>query len=126
MGNPGRGHAAAVREEGRPACRATEWLSPSGMARNRRFPGGACMPGSCIPALEWKRPFRANAGTAFMMMNGRKLFRYRIGLMNRGIRPPATRKMEKAASMTPEMTGTWMGSMPSSGLSQYMERMTLK
>lgn len=126
MGNPGRGHAAAVREEGRPACRATEWLSPSGMARNRRFPGGACMPGSCIPVLEWKRPFRANAGTAFMMMNGRKLFRYRIGLMNRGTRPPATRKMEKAASMTPEMTGTWMGSMPSSGLSQYMERMTLK
>ena len=34
--------------------------------------------------------------------------------------------MEKAASITPEMTGTCTGSASSAGLSQYMERMTLK
>ncbi len=46
--------------------------------------------------------------------------------MKRGIRPPSTMKMEKAASITPEMTGTCTGSASSAGLSQYMERMTLK
>lgn len=56
----------------------------------------------------------------------REMSFYRMGFRKRGIRPPSTMKMEKAASMTPEMTGTCTGSASSAGLSQYMERMTLK
>lgn len=73
-----------------------------------------------------RRPSLRDAGTAFGMMNGKGSFLYRMGLMKRGIKPPSTMKMEKAASMTPEMTGTCTGSASSAGLSQYMERMTLK
>lgn len=66
-----------------------------------------------------------DAGTAFRD-DEREMSFYRMGFRKRGIRPPSTMKMEKAASMTPEMTGTCTGSASSSGLSQYMERMTLK
>ena len=51
---------------------------------------------------------------------------YRMGFRKRGISPPSTMKMEKAASITPEMTGTCTGAASSAGLSQYMGRMTLK
>lgn len=77
------------------------------------------------------RRFRNEEGRPRGCGNGlrddeREVSFYRMGFRKRGIRPPSTMKMEKAASITPEMTGTCTGSASSAGLSQYMERMTLK
>ncbi len=67
-----------------------------------------------------------NSGNGLRKNGGKGRVCYRMGFRNRGIRPPSTMKMENAASMTPEMAGTCTGSAFSAGLSQYMERMTLK
>lgn len=56
-------------------------------------------------AEEKRKAVPAGCGNGLRMMNGKECF-YRMGFMKRGIRPPSTMKMAKAASMTPEMTGT--------------------
>ena len=70
--------------------------------------------------------FAKNSGNGLRKNGGKGRVCYRMGFRNRGIRPPSTMKMENAASMTPEMAGTCTASAFSAGLSQYMERMTLK
>lgn len=77
-------------------------------------------------AKEKRKAVSAGCGNGLRDDERKGVFFYRMGFMNRGIRPPSTMKMAKAAIMTPEMTGTCTGSASSAGLSQYMERMTLK
>lgn len=57
-------------------------------------------------AKKKRKAVPAGCGNGLRDDERKGVFFYRMGFMNRGIRPPSTMKMAKAASMTPEMTGT--------------------
>lgn len=60
----------------------------------------------CGRRREKRKAVPAGCGNGLRDDERKGMFFYRMGFMNRGIRPPSTMKMAKAASMTPEMTGT--------------------